>query len=42
MANDEERGNIILMQAIGANVSGQLGSIIAGGLVLALVPLIVG
>ena len=42
MANAEERGNIILMQAIGANVSGQLGSIIAGGLVLALVPLIVG
>jgi len=42
MANDEERGNIILMQAIGANVSGQLGSIIAGGLVLALVPLIIG
>ncbi|MGB9686905.1 MAG: sodium ion-translocating decarboxylase subunit beta [Rectinema subterraneum] len=41
MANDEERGNIILMQAIGANVSGQLGSIIAGGLVLALVPLLV-
>ena len=41
MANQEERGNIILMQAIGANVSGQLGSIIAGGLVLALVPLLV-
>ncbi len=41
MANEEERGNIILMQAIGANVSGQLGSIIAGGLVLALVPLLV-
>ncbi len=40
MANDEERGNIILMQAIGANVAGQLGSIIAGGLVLALVPLL--
>ncbi len=40
MANEEERGNIILMQAIGANVSGQLGSIIAGGLVLALVPLL--
>ena len=39
MANDEERGNIILMPAIGANVSGQLGSVIAGGLILALVPL---
>ncbi len=41
MANDEERGNIILMPAIGANVSGQLGSVIAGGMVLALVPLLV-
>jgi oxaloacetate decarboxylase beta subunit len=40
MANEEERGNIILMQAISANVSGQLGSIIAGGMVLALVPLL--
>ncbi len=39
MANDEERGNIILMPAIGSNVSGQVGSIIAGGMVLALVPL---
>jgi len=42
MANDEERGNIILMHATGANVSGQLGSIVAGGMVLALVPLLVG
>jgi oxaloacetate decarboxylase beta subunit len=41
MANDEERGNIILMHAIGSNVSGQLGSVIAGGMVLALVPLFV-
>ncbi len=41
LANDEERGNIILMQAIGSNVSGQVGSIIAGGMVLALVPLFV-
>jgi len=40
MASEEERGNIILMQAIGANVAGQLGSIIAGGLVLALVPIL--
>ena len=39
MANDEDRGNIILMQAIGSNVSGQVGSIIAGGMILALVPL---
>lgn len=40
MAQEEERGNIILMQAISANVSGQLGSIIAGGMILALVPLL--
>lgn len=40
MAAKEERGNIILMHAIGSNVSGQLGSIIAGGMVLALVPLL--
>ena len=40
MANDEEKGNIILMHAIGSNVSGQLGSVIAGGMVLALVPLL--
>jgi carboxybiotin decarboxylase len=41
MANEEEKGNIILMQAIGSNVSGQVGSVIAGGMVLALVPLLV-
>lgn len=40
MAQEEERGNIILMQAVGANVAGQLGSIVAGGMVLALVPLL--
>lgn len=42
MAAAEERGNIILMHAIGSNVSGQLGSIVAGGMVLALVPLLAG
>jgi len=41
MANEAERGNIILMHAIGANVSGQLGSVVAGGMVLALVPLFI-
>jgi oxaloacetate decarboxylase beta subunit len=40
IASEEEKGNIILMQAIGANVSGQVGSVIAGGMVLALVPLL--
>jgi len=40
MASEDEKGNIILMQAIGSNVSGQVGSVIAGGMVLALVPLL--
>jgi oxaloacetate decarboxylase beta subunit len=40
IANEEERGNIILMHAIGSNVSGQVGSVIAGGMILALVPLL--
>ena len=38
MASKEDKTNFVLMQAIGANVSGQIGSIIAGGMVLALVP----
>ncbi len=41
MANEEEKGNIILMHAIGSNVSGQIGSVIAGGMILAFVPLFV-
>ena len=38
LAKAEDPHNFILMQAVGANVAGQLGSIVAGGLVLALVP----
>jgi Na+-transporting methylmalonyl-CoA/oxaloacetate decarboxylase beta subunit len=38
LAKDEDPTNFILMQAVGANVAGQLGSIVAGGMVLALVP----
>ncbi|ATW27753.1 sodium ion-translocating decarboxylase subunit beta [Candidatus Formimonas warabiya] len=38
MAQKEDPTNFILMQAIGANVAGQIGSIVAGGMVLALVP----
>ena len=34
MAAREEPGNIILMQAAGTNVSGQVASVIAGGLVI--------
>ena len=41
MAKQEDPFTVILMQAVGANVSGQVGSIIAGGMVLALVPLLV-
>ena len=34
MANDEKTGNVILMQAVGANVAGQVASAIVGGLLL--------
>ena len=39
MAREEDPTNFILMQSTSANVAGQLGSIVAGGLLLALVPL---
>ncbi|HES1674097.1 TPA: sodium ion-translocating decarboxylase subunit beta [Streptococcus pyogenes] len=35
MATDEDPQNFILMYAVGANVSGQIASVIAGGLLLA-------
>jgi oxaloacetate decarboxylase beta subunit len=38
MAKKEDPQNFILMQAVGANVSGQLGSVVAGSMVLSLVP----
>lgn len=37
MAKDEDPYNFILMQAAGANVAGQVASVIAGGIILALV-----
>lgn len=37
MAQKEDPTNFILMQAIGANVAGQIGSVIAGGVLLALI-----
>ncbi len=40
MAKDEDPHNFVLMQSISANVAGQLGSIVAGGMILALVPMI--
>jgi sodium ion-translocating decarboxylase beta subunit len=38
MAKEEDPYNFVLMQAVSANVAGQLGSIVAGAMVLALVP----
>ncbi|PHV70007.1 glutaconyl-CoA decarboxylase subunit beta [Sporanaerobium hydrogeniformans] len=38
MATAEDKQNYLLMQAIGANVSGQIASVIAGGVILSLVP----
>jgi len=38
MAKAEDPENFILMQATSANVSGQLGSVIAGGIILSVVP----
>lgn len=42
MALAEDRGNYLIMQAIGANASGQIGSIIAGGVVLSVVGSMLG
>ena len=40
MATEEDPTNFILMQAVNANVSGQLASVVAGGVILHLVPLL--
>lgn len=37
IAQEECPGNIIIMQAVGANVAGQIGSVLIGGLILGLV-----
>ena len=42
MALKEDPGNFILMQSTSANVSGQLGSIVAGGMVITLVTMLIG
>lgn len=42
MAKAEDPYNFILMQSISANVSGQLGSIVAGGMVITLVGMMIG
>jgi oxaloacetate decarboxylase beta subunit len=41
MAKEEDPTNFILMQSISANVAGQLGSIVAGGLVIMLVSMLI-
>ena len=42
MALKEDPSNFILMQSTSANVSGQLGSIVAGGMVITLVSMLLG
>ncbi len=41
MAKEEDPYNFILMQAISANVAGQLGSIVAGGMIITLVTMVI-
>ena len=40
MAKEEDPTNFILMPAVSANVSGQLGSVVAGGMILHIVPIL--
>ena len=42
MGLEEDNQNFLLMHSIGVNVSGQIASVIAGGLILALVKAIIG
>ncbi|MDD3409685.1 MAG: sodium ion-translocating decarboxylase subunit beta [Eubacteriales bacterium] len=42
MAKEDDPYNFVLMQATSANVSGQLGSIVAGGMVITLVGMMIG
>jgi len=42
MATEEDPFTFVIMHSVSANVSGQIGSVIAGGIVLALVPILVG
>ncbi len=39
MGQKEDKRNFLLMPAISVNVGGQIGSVVAGGLILALIPL---
>jgi len=42
MATAEDGNTFVIMEAVSANVSGQLSSVMAGGIVLALVPMLLG
>ena len=42
MALKEDNQNHLLMHAVGANVAGQLGSVVAGGIILTVVPRLIG
>lgn len=42
LAMKEDPTNILIMQATGVNVSGQIASVIAGGVILSLVPMMLG
>ena len=37
LAMEEKPGNVLIMQAAGANVSGQIASVVAGGIIISLV-----
>lgn len=41
MGQAEDKQNNLLMHAISANVAGQIGSVIAGGVILGLVPMMI-
>lgn len=40
MGQDNDPNNYLLMYAVSANVGGQIGSVIAGGIILAIIPLL--
>ena len=42
MALKEDNQNHLLMHAVGANVAGQIGSVVAGGIILTVVPSLIG
>jgi oxaloacetate decarboxylase beta subunit len=42
LATAEDGNTFVIMEAVSANVSGQLGSVMAGGIVLAIVPVLMG